>query len=89
MLPARLKAELGVLEERLNKGEDLRQDEITDKHADWVDTWKYKIDEKTELHDLIRDEVAIVFSGVLEDAGVYKRDEAGKEAFKKFCREFK
>ena len=89
VLPARLKAELGVLEERLNKGEDLRQDEITDKHADWVDTWKYKIDEKTELHDLIRDEVAIVFSGVLEDAGVYKRDEAGKEAFKKFCREFK
>ncbi len=88
VLPARLKAELEVLEKRISAGEDLRQDEMTDKHADWVEAWKHKINEKTDIHELIRDEVATVFSGVLEDAGVYKRNDTGNEAFKKFCKLF-
>ena len=88
VLPARLKAELEALEKKLLGGEDLRQDEMTAKHADWVDTWRHKINETTDIHDLLRDEVAIVFSGVLEDAGVYKRNAAGNEAFIKFCRLF-
>jgi UDPglucose--hexose-1-phosphate uridylyltransferase len=33
---------------------------------------------------LIKEEIAVVFSQVLEDAGVFKRDEAGKNAFLRF-----
>ncbi len=34
--------------------------------------------------DIIHKEIGLVFSGVLEDAGVFKRNEAGKEAFQRF-----
>lgn len=34
--------------------------------------------------DILRQEVGAVFAQVLEDAGVYKRDEAGKAAFLRF-----
>lgn len=36
------------------------------------------------LHRILQDEVGLVFSGVLEDAGVYKRTEDGKAAFMRF-----
>ncbi len=36
------------------------------------------------LHKIIQDEIGFVFSGVLEDAGVFKRNAEGKEAFKRF-----
>ena len=34
--------------------------------------------------NLTKDEIGIVFSKVLEDAGVFKRDEKGQAAFIKF-----
>jgi UDPglucose--hexose-1-phosphate uridylyltransferase len=34
--------------------------------------------------DILRHEVGLVFAGVLEDAGVFKRDEKGREAFARF-----
>ena len=34
--------------------------------------------------DMIQKEVGIVFTHVLEDAGVYKCTEEGREAFKRF-----
>ncbi len=34
--------------------------------------------------DIIKKETGIVFGKVLEHAGVYKRDEAGKAAFQRF-----
>ena len=36
------------------------------------------------LHKIIQDEIGFVFSGVLEDAGVYKRNPDGKNAFMRF-----
>ena len=37
-----------------------------------------------KFDEILREEIGIVFSGVLEDAGVYKDDEAGRAAFEKF-----
>lgn len=34
--------------------------------------------------EILQDEVGHVFANVLEDAGVYKRTEAGREAFGRF-----
>ncbi len=38
------------------------------------------------LHKIIQDEIGFVFSGVLEDAGVYKRNEDGMDAFMRFIK---
>ena len=37
-----------------------------------------------EAKELIKKEVGIIFSRVLEDAGVFKRNEKGQEGFNKF-----
>ena len=36
------------------------------------------------VHKILQDEIGDVFAKILECAGVYKRDEAGKAAFLKF-----
>ena len=45
-----------------------------------------KADTQPKLHKIIQDEIGYVFSGVLEDAGVYKRNAEGREAFMKFIK---
>ena len=68
-------------------GADIRKDEVLEKHADWVDEFmpKYagEVNENT-IMDILEREVGIVFSKVLEHAGVYKRDEEGQKAFDRF-----
>lgn len=88
ILPARLKKELNDLADAILNGGDIDADEVLGKHADWVNE---KIlprlgSEPTgdEIIDVIKDEVGIAFSEILECAGVYKRDEAGQAAFMRF-----
>ncbi|MCD8357214.1 MAG: UDP-glucose--hexose-1-phosphate uridylyltransferase [Clostridia bacterium] len=85
VLPARLKEELAVLGQALVSGSDVRADGRIAKHADWVDELKtkYTFTEENTM-DILQKEVGIVFAKVLEHAGVYKRNEAGKQAFLKF-----
>lgn len=45
---------------------------------------KYNGITKENVMDMIQKEVGIVFGKVLEHAGVYKRDEAGRAAFQRF-----
>lgn len=86
VLPARLKNEMAQLETAILSGADLRKDETLAKHADWVDSFKTKYDgiTKDNVEKIIKDEIGLVFSKVLEHAGVYKRDAEGKEAFLRF-----
>ena len=87
VLPARLKEELAVLADTLKNGGDIRDDERIAKHADWVDSLKsqYTFPSDTAgIMDILQKEVGIVFSKVLEHAGVYKRNEDGKKAFLRF-----
>jgi UDPglucose--hexose-1-phosphate uridylyltransferase len=86
VLPARLKKEMPALEEAILSGKDLRADEQTSPHADWADEWIGKYDNLTSdnIHKIVQDEIADVFSHVLEDAGVYKRTDEGRAAFKRF-----
>jgi UDPglucose--hexose-1-phosphate uridylyltransferase len=85
VLPARLKDELRAVADCLAAGGDLRADEMTAKHADWAEEFssRYEITADNAL-DIVQKETGIVFSKVLEHAGVYKRDEAGREAFLRF-----
>lgn len=85
VLPARLNKEISDLEEAYLSGADIRKDETLSKHADWLDTFKARIDSNPEsIHEIMQDEIGKVFMRVLEDAGVYKRDEAGMAAFDRF-----
>lgn len=86
VLPARLKEELALLADYIVEGKDIRGCEAIEKHADWVEEFLPKYDSVTRenVMDILKDEVGHVFAQVLEDAGVYKRTEEGREGFHRF-----
>ncbi len=86
VLPSRLKTEMALLADALVNGTDIRADEKISSHADWADELKAKYEFTSEnVHEILRKEIGIVFSKVLEHAGVYKRTPEGKEAFLRFA----
>ena len=86
VLPARLKEEMEDLKKAVLTGADLRADEVLEKHADWVDEFSTKYDtiDASNIDTVVQSEIGLVFMQVLEDAGVYKRDIAGQQAFDRF-----
>ena len=86
VLPARLKDEMAQLKAAILSGADIRKDEVLEKHADWVEEFatKYAEINADNIDKIIEDEIGLVFMQVLEDAGVYKRTEEGKAAFRRF-----
>ncbi len=86
VLPARLKNELKAVADALVEGKDLTADPLTASHAPWAEEIKARrADLSAETVDaILQEEVGVVFTKVLEDAGVYKRSEAGKSAFLRF-----
>ncbi len=86
VLPARLKDEMAALQKAVLEGADLRADEALAKHAAWVEEFTPKYESVTEenIEGIIRKEIGLVFSEVLEDAGVYKCTAEGREAFLRF-----
>ena len=86
VLPGRLKSEMDSLRTALLEGKDIREDEVLGKHADWVDEFmaKHKDFNKDNAEEIIRQEIGLVFSEVLTDAGVYKDDEKGRKGILRF-----
>ncbi len=85
VLPSRLKDELSALAEVILSGGDPRENEKTAKHADWLDTFRASYSFTTEnVNEILKAEVGRTFVGVLLDAGVFKRDEAGADGFMRF-----
>ena len=86
VLPARLKDELRELEEALVTGGDLRATPTLASHADWAEGLRQKYSFTSDnAAEILRQEVGVVFSQVLEHAGVFKRDAAGRAAFLRFA----
>jgi UDPglucose--hexose-1-phosphate uridylyltransferase len=86
VLPARLAVELKELEKAMLEGKDIASIDSLASHAEWA---KQVLDAHPEFNadnaeDIIRNEVGAVFAHVLEDAGIYKRDENGQAAFMRF-----
>lgn len=86
VLPARLKGEMETLADAIVTGKDIRADESIEKHADWVEEFLPKYDGITRenVTEILHKEIGLVFSKVLEHAGVYKRTEEGQKAFDRF-----
>ena len=88
VLPSRLKTELAALETAMLSGQDLRAEPALAAHADWAEEILRTRDFNAEnASDVLREEVGKVFMHVLEHAGVYKRDAAGRAAFLRFISE--
>ncbi|MEN8077900.1 UDP-glucose--hexose-1-phosphate uridylyltransferase [Clostridioides difficile] len=91
VLPGRLEKELDTIAKILcgdlsySREEAEKNDEIS-KHIPWIERM---ISENSLLtYDdakaLVKEEVGVIFSKVLEDAGVFKRTEKGQAGFEKF-----
>lgn len=83
VLPARLKSELAEVEKFLI---DLSHN-IAHHHMTWAEElkvkYRHKID-KESVNRIVKEEVGKKFLRCLEDAGVFKRNEDGAVAFKRF-----
>ena len=86
VLPARLAVELKDLEKAMVEGKDIASIDSLASHSEWSKQVLAAHPEFNEdnAEDIIRSEVGAVFAQVLEDAGVYKRDENGQAAFMRF-----
>lgn len=86
VLPSRLKKEIELLAECLVNGKDISDYEELKKHEAWVCQFIEKYDEitKDNVIGILKEEIGQVFVKVLEDAGVYKCTEEGREAFERF-----
>ncbi|WP_342043193.1 UDP-glucose--hexose-1-phosphate uridylyltransferase [Bacillus sp. OTU2372] len=83
VLPARLKGELEEVENFLLG----KTDAVADYHADWANELKNNygtIANESNVETLVREEVGRKFLRVLEDAGVFKRNEEGEAGFRRF-----
>ena len=88
VLPGRLKKELDELADALVRkipSEEYSPD--IRKHCEWASeiAEKYEINEEN-VHEILRYETGKVFARVLEDAGVYKKNQEGHDGFIRFLK---
>ncbi|MBD5424139.1 MAG: UDP-glucose--hexose-1-phosphate uridylyltransferase [Allobaculum sp.] len=86
ILPARLKQEMEDLKAALLTHQDPKAIPSLAKHAKWAQEVLKRHPEFNEQNasEILQAEMGDVFCHVLEDAGVYKKDEAGRQAFDRF-----
>ena len=86
VLPARLAEEITLMEDAILSGKSLRDDPKLAPHADWCEDVVSRHPElsKDNVRAILENEIGEVFLKVLTDAGVFKRNEQGREAFLRF-----
>ena len=87
ILPDRLIKELALLRQALAEGRaDVADQPDLEKHAHWYQELRPKLKDipPDTLEEELRHEVGLKFLRVLQDAGVFKRDEKGFIAFDRF-----
>lgn len=86
VLPSRLKVQLEMVEKALLSGEEITPESDIYIHKDMVDRLRKRYGKFNEenVSDIVRKETGDVFVKVLENAGVYKRNEEGQKHFRKF-----
>ena len=89
VLPSRLVEELDAVADAIINGTDMTQNEKTVAHKDWAEEVmkNHPGINKSNVDEILKEEVGKIFIRVLEHAGVYKRDENGRKAFDNFMRQ--
>ena len=90
VLPSRLKEEMALLADAMVNSKDIASDERIAKHAEWAEMImnKYTVTQDNCI-DLLKKEIGIVFTSILEQCGVFERNEKGKKQFIKFTESVK
>lgn len=88
VLPARLQEEMEVLADAIVVGGHIQNDVIA-RHKEWVEAFlpKYETITHDNVMDILRQEIGLTFIRVLEDAGVYKCNQEGRQAFLRFVKD--
>ncbi len=88
VLPARLAKEISLLEDAMLNGENLYACPELTHHTEWADEILKRYPDfcKENARVILEQEIGKVFLEVLEDAGVFKRNDEGKNAFTKFIK---
>ena len=86
VLPSRLKGEMAELAEALVQKIPVGDyGEAIAKHAPWAQELQQRYEITADnVEEILHKEIGLVFSQVLEDAGVYKMDEQGRAGFVRF-----
>lgn len=89
VLPGRLKEELEILEKYMLEPDfktKIKNDPKVVKHLEWAINIQEKHVKITSenIKTILKDEIGVTFSRVLEDAGVYKRNNEGEKGLLKF-----
>lgn len=90
VLPSRLKNEMALLKDAMLQGKDISKINAIASHKDWADMIMNKYDITADnCEEILQKEIGIVFTSILEQCGVYSRDEKGKKGFIKFIESVK
>ncbi|MBR5428837.1 MAG: UDP-glucose--hexose-1-phosphate uridylyltransferase [Clostridia bacterium] len=91
VLPSRLKAEMSALADAIVEGKDITADPLIEKHAAWVKEFSAKYDkiDRENVDAILRDEIGLVFSQILEQCGVFARTPEGMAQFERFANSVK
>jgi len=90
ILPGRLIEELKLIEQNFNSKHTssfiCEKNPSILKHLEWIENLQnmYLDIEDTKISEMLKKEVSLKFVDVLRNAGVFKRDEKGKDAFIEF-----
>ncbi|MGG7212019.1 UDP-glucose--hexose-1-phosphate uridylyltransferase [Clostridium nigeriense] len=92
VLPARLKDELEIIKKSLTtKKDDIYNNENMKIHLEWYEEIKRKNSNITTetVDNIVKNEVGIVFTKVLEHCGVFKWNDEGNEAMHRYINSLK
>lgn len=89
ILPPRLKKELNEVIAYLL--DEINLSDVPAAHIEWARKIKelYTNSNNKSIEKFMQEQIGNVFTQILEDAGVFKRDEKGQAAFKDFLNQFK
>ena len=85
VLPARLKTEMQELKSAILSGGNISDNENIAKHASWAEKYilSHNVTEEN-CDEIVRDAIGTTFIQILEQCGVFERNEVGKEQFLRF-----
>ena len=93
VLPGRLEKELEKIAKIISKElpynrESVLNNSDLNKHIDWIEEILSRNNEVNieEARILLKEEVGVIFSKVLEDSGVFKRNDKGQAALERFIK---
>ena len=90
VLPSRLKGEMALLKDAMVSGKDIGSIEAIASHKQWADMIMNKYDITADnCEEILQKEIGIVFTSILEQCGVYSRNDEGKAGFIKFIESVK